>query len=520
MANTRTSQPGTPAAAALLRVLLVEDSEDDAELILREIRRGGRPLHVVRVMDAAGFEEALAREAWDAIVCDWSLPGFSARAALEIVQARGMDLPFIIVSGTVTEESAVDALHAGAHDFVTKGKLARLVPAIERERREAASRRESRALREQLILSERLSSIGLLAAGVAHEINNPLAAIISTLDYIADMCGASAVVTSKELEDPIRDAREAADRMRDIVQDLRMFSHVRRVASEPVDLRRVVESSARLARNQVRHRAQLEKELWPVPLVDGDDARLGQVFLNLLVNAAQAIPEGHAMNNEIRVVTRTADDGRAVVEVRDTGSGIPPEIAKRIFEPFFTTKPRGVGTGLGLAICRNIVDELGGELLLDTKPGTGSTFTVILPPSTANAGSRAPAAHPAAAPRGRVLMLDDEPVVGRSVARMLRGEHEVVVVTTGREALALIERGERYDAILCDVMMPELTGYEFYDLAVALDGTLARRFVFLTGGAFTPRAAEFLAHVGCPRVEKPFERATLREALASVLGAR
>jgi signal transduction histidine kinase len=499
-------------------VLLVEDSENDAELILREIRRGGRPLHSVRIQDAQAFEDALAREPWDAVVCDWSLPGFSAHAALAAMQARGLDLPFIIVSGTVDEESAVEALHAGAHDFV--GRLARLVPAIERELREAASRRESRALREQLILSERLSSIGLLAAGVAHEINNPLAAIISTLDYVADVCGGASVVTSKELEDPIRDAREAADRMRDIVQDLRMFSHVRRGSRGPVDLRRVVESSARLARNEVRHHAQLVKELGPVPLVDGDDARLGQVFLNLLVNAAQAIPEGHAANNQIRVVTRTAEDGRAVVEVRDTGSGIPPEIRKRIFEPFFTTKPRGVGTGLGLAICRNIVDELGGELRVESDGGKGSTFTVVLPPSTASAGVQTPSTQPPTGPRGRVMMLDDEPVVGRSVARMLRGEQEVVVVTAGREALALIERGERFDAILCDVMMPELTGYEFYELAVALDASLARRFVFLTGGAFTPRAAEFLARVQCPRVEKPFERATLREALASVLGAR
>ena len=204
--------------------------------------------------------------------------------------------------------------------------------------------------------------------------------------------------------------------------------------------------------------------------------------------------------------------------MKDTGHGIAPEVLDRIFEPFFTTKPAGVGTGLGLAICHGIVTGLGGEIRVESQPGRGSVFRVILPPARAPAPEPADRPGPASAPRGRILVVDDEPLVGRAIQRILGADHEVVVETSGRAALARAERGERFDLLLCDLMMPEMTGQ---DLLEALERTapdLAGRVVFLTAGAFTPAAREFLERTRRPRLEKPFEAEALERLVAAELG--
>jgi CheY-like chemotaxis protein len=255
----------------------------------------------------------------------------------------------------------------------------------------------------------------------------------------------------------------------------------------------------------------------------GDATRLGQVFLNLLVNAAQAIPEGHAAQHEIRVTLRKDEQGSIRVAVSDTGSGIPPDVLPRIFEPFFTTKPVGVGTGLGLSICHTYVQGMGGELLVRSELGRGTTFEVVLPPAPAQPAKESSGVFPASGPaatRSRLLVIDDEPLLIAALARTLEPEHEVESFTSAHEALEQLRAGKRYELILCDLMMPEMTGMELHETLNREAPELAGRMVFLTGGAFTEAARTFLASTALPCLEKPFEPERLRARLRTLLSER
>jgi signal transduction histidine kinase len=507
-----------------LSVLLVEDSQDDAAFVLRELKRSDYDIYWERVETPEAMTEALDRRRWDVILSDYHMPRFSAPEAYRLVKGRGMDLPFIIISGTVGEQVAVEAMRVGVHDYLLKGMLTRLMPVIERELREAGLRAEQRKMQEQLLISDRMASVGTLAAGVAHEINNPLAALIANVDFALEELSRleSDSPRAPEMRAPLQDAREAADRVRMIVRDLKVFS---RSGDEerrgPVDLKQVLESSLRMAWNEIRHRARLEKEYGDVPPAWGNESRLGQVFLNLVVNAAQALPEGRSDQNEIRVVTR-AVNSNVVVEIRDTGTGIPAEVLPHIFDPFFTTKPAGVGTGLGLAICHRIVTGLGGTIEVSSKLGEGTVFTVTLPtlPAAREKGGTNPALPAFASAqggRGRILVIDDEPMINAILRRMLGRDHEVMSASSVREALERLKKGERYDLILCDLMMPEMTGMDLHAELVRTSPALAERLIFMTGGAFTPAAREFLDDVPNARVEKPFDVQNLRALIQTLL---
>jgi signal transduction histidine kinase len=523
-----------------LRALIVEDVEEDAALVVRELGRGGFDVTFERVDTPEAMAAALARQAWDVIISDYSMPRFSAPRALALVKESSFDLPFVIVSETVGEDAAVEAMRAGAHDFMPKGRFARLVPAVERELREAALRAEQKQLREQLLISDRMASVGTLAAGVGHEINNPLAALMANLDFAAhDVARLARDVRAqtswtdgreaegdaaewiatrlREIEEPLQDARESADRVRQIVRDLKIFSRSDEEKRGPVDVRRVLESSLRMAWNEIRHRARLVKDFGEVPAVEGNEARLGQVFLNLVVNAAQAMPEGRADRNEIRVVTRRGDEDRVIVEVRDTGSGIPESVLPRIFEPFFTTKPIGEGTGLGLAICHRIVTALGGQIAVESRVGSGTVFRVSFPAAKGAEEVPRPPLAVTFARRGKILVVDDELLLGTAIRRMLAAEHEVLAVRSGRQAIGLVSRGERFDAILCDLLMPETTGMDLHAELLRLAPDQAERVIFMTGGAFTRRAREFLGQVRNPRIEKPFEMDSIRALIHGLL---
>lgn len=255
------------------------------------------------------------------------------------------------------------------------------------------------------------------------------------------------------------------------------------------------------------------KALADVPPVEANEARLGQVFLNLLINAAQAIPEGHADKNEIRVSTRTDERGNAVVEVSDTGIGIAPDDMPRIFNPFFTTKDEG--SGLGLATSHGTIKGLGGDIQATSVPGRGSTFRVILPPAKQWRGAVQSGSYDLrAAERRRVLVIDDERLVCDAIARALSDDGEVDVATEAQDALSLIAAGARYDLVLCDLMMPVMTGMDLYAEVVRIAPLQAGRFVFMTGGAFTPRARAFLTSVVNPCLEKPLDMAKLRSLVA------
>jgi signal transduction histidine kinase len=511
-----------------LRVLLVEDSEWDGILLERALQGGGRETVVERVESPASFESALDRGTWDVVVADQALPTFGARAALATVKARGLDLPFIIVSGSIAEETAVEAMKAGAHDYMLKGNLARLAPAVDREVREAALRAERRAMQEQLRIAERMASVGTTTAAVAHEINNPLAVVLAGLEEIgrehARLAGAGVALGTAD--EALQDVREAAERLRDIVRDLKLFSGPEDERTTCVDVRVVLDSSCRLAWNDIRHRAKLVKDYADVPQVECNASRLGQVFLNLLVNAAQAIPAGRSGSNEIRLKVAPGGDGGVVVEVRDTGVGIPPEVGGRIFDAFFTTKPAEGGTGLGLAICQRLIQAAGGSLSVESEVGRGSVFRVWLPsierdarPAPTAPAAVAVAAAVAAARRGSILVVDDEEAMLRVVRRVLQADHDVATTTSATEALARVAGGERFDVVLCDLMMPQMTGMDLHVEMMTCAPEQAGRMVFLTGGAFTPEARAFLERVSNPQIQKPFETAVLRSFVRGLVDA-
>jgi C4-dicarboxylate-specific signal transduction histidine kinase len=638
----------------MLRVLHIEDVEDDAKLVELELRRGGWAPRCHRVDTAPAMRAALAGSVWDLVISDFGLPAFDAPSALSVLQELGTDVPFIIVSGTITEEAAVAAMKAGAHDYITKSNLRRLVPVVRRELREAEVRREHRAADERrreaearfrtlveshdgivftvdergvldgvfgrglgqsaravdawlgrplaavvggsaaaaqavcarafagerveiewirepgpaaqylhlslspiamddgvvrglcglvrdvtderrtqtrLLEADRLASIGTLAAGVGHEINNPLAALLANLEVVERELHTlggepSIAATLARVQAGLADVREAAERVRQVSRDLRVVSRTTDERREPVSLEQVLESSIRMAWNDIRHRARLVRAYEPAPPVYASEARLGQVFLNLLINATQAIPAGDAEAQTIRVTVRP-EGAEVLVEIADSGPGIPPAVQARLFTPFFTTKAEGLGTGLGLSICQRIVTGLGGSISVDSVPGRGATFRVRLPaaPESEAAIALPPAAlAPAAAPRARalrrarVLVVDDEAIIRRAMQRTLEDAHDVTGVGSGREALALIEGGARFDVIFCDLMMPEMGGIELYAALNAVAPAQARVIVFLTGGAFTEGGRACVESVANPVLEKPFDTHQLVDLVATYAG--
>jgi PAS domain S-box-containing protein len=374
-----------------------------------------------------------------------------------------------------------------------------------------------------VVQSDRLASLGTLAAGVAHEINNPLTYVITNLSFVgerfAKLPDGPLVAQLAEVREALEEAQEGAQRVRQIVRDLRTYSRADDEQEKTIDIWRVLDWSVNMTMNEIRHRARLVKDLGAVPGVRGTETRLGQVFINLLVNAAQAIAAGSKADHEIRISTMTDGDGRAVVCVSDTGPGIPPDVLDHIFEPFFTTKPTGVGLGLGLFVCHGLVKGMGGTLTAESPPGAGATFVVTLPPAAPVVEAGASVAPPpvSLARRARVLAVDDEPQVLRSIQRAL-GAHEVVVADCGREALSRLEIDSAFDVILCDLMMGDMTGMELHTKVHARSAELAGRIVFMTGGVFTDGARDFLAGVSNVCIEKPFDLAALR-AMVTALSA-
>ncbi len=402
---------------------------------------------------------------------------------------------------------------------------------------------ERKRLQAQIAQSDRLASMGMLAAGIAHEVNNPLTYVLYNLESLTDdlpklssalrRClergaerlgheeWAKLLGPDRELLNPamiddvgarFEDALLGTLRIRDIARGLGTFSRVEQDRKVPVDLMQVIEVAINMVFNEIKYRARLVKEYGKVSSILANDGRLSQVFLNLLVNAAHAIEEGDVERNEIRVRT-WQDRNEVLAEVRDTGKGIPAEHLPFLFEPFFTTKEFGVGTGLGLSISKSIVEGYGGRIEVSSTVGEGTSFVVRLPVDRVEdyeeAGlKKSTPVQPEV--RGRVLVIDDETAVRSAIVRLLRG-NEVVQAASGEDARKILRADQAFDLILCDMMMPAMSGVDLHEWLSKLYPALADRVVFITGGAFTPRAREFLARVGYIRIEKPFDAANFKK---------
>ncbi|MEJ7598744.1 MAG: ATP-binding protein [Kofleriaceae bacterium] len=377
---------------------------------------------------------------------------------------------------------------------------------------------DRKGLEARLMASDRMASVGTLAAGIAHEINNPLAYLKANLEVISDeLEHASASVS---LRSAVVDALDGATRVQDIIKGVRTFSRVEDEQRQPIEIRRAVQLALRMTAAELRHRCRVVESYGPVPKVLGSESRLGQVFMNLLVNAAQAMPTGAIDTSEIRITTSTDPRGDAVIEIRDSGCGMAPDVVKRAFEPFFTTKDVGKGTGLGLSICHGIIHSLGGTIVAESRLGVGTMLRITLP-AAAPTPERMPSTRieALAASRLTVLVIDDDVKLLASIGRTLKKEHEVSLASSPTDALALLEQGQRFDVILCDLMMPEITGMELHDTLEARIPEQARQMLFMTGGTFTEEAAKFLERLSTRWLEKPFETAELRRRIHAIARA-
>ncbi len=383
--------------------------------------------------------------------------------------------------------------------------------------------RELKELEAQLQVADRLATMGTVAAGVAHEINNPLAFVMSNLQFvsaeIASLAAAGSLSEERvaDVTKALAASRDGARRVKDIVGALRTFSRAESAVPARLDLNALVDSALTLVHNELRHHARVSKEYGVVPPVIANEGRLVQVCLNLLQNAAQSIPVGSVEKHEIRIVTGTDPSGAAFLAFHDTGCGIPPEQVPHIFDLFFTTKKVGGGTGLGLSICHRIVESCGGKIEVKSTFGVGSVFRIVLPAAPGDASAAPPEAPCRTTPAARrleVLVIDDEQEICESIQRLLK-DHRVEVALGAAQAMELL-RERSYDVLLCDLLMPSMTGMDLHAHLSRIRPELTSRMIFMTGGPFGQGVREFLASVPNGRIDKPFEAEELVSLLERV----
>jgi signal transduction histidine kinase len=381
--------------------------------------------------------------------------------------------------------------------------------------------------------SEKLASIGMLAAGVAHEINNPASFVLANVESLAallrsldEKLRADPAVARKlgvrnllfEAMTIVQESKEGMARIHRIVRDLHSFSRVDDGAPAVSDVNAALESALSMLRNELRYRTVVERQLEANQSVRGSAARLGQVFLNLIINAAHALPEARLRHNRLQV--RSYDDrDQVVVEVEDNGPGIPPEVMPHIFESFFTTKPAGVGTGLGLPISRDIVRSLGGEVEAENVPGQGALFRVRLPALAGPLPERPRLDSRCRGQRRRIVAIDDEALLLKAYRRMLIDHHDIEIRLGAREALRSFEEDRDFAVVLCDLQMPEMSGAELYRVVKDRWPDVAERFIFITGGAFSPEARRFLDESVIACIHKPFQVDELLELIETRVSA-
>ncbi|MBI1776724.1 MAG: response regulator [Proteobacteria bacterium] len=510
-----------------LRVLIVEDDPRDAALLVRELERGGYELTTIRVDTPEAMADAIEKQTWDVVISDYAMPRFSAQAALALVKNSGIDLPFIVVSGTVGEETAVEAMRAGAHDFMPKDKFARLRPAIARELREAAGRAEHRAMERQFAQAQKMEAVGQLTGGVAHDFNNLLTVIMGNLELLEfSLKGRPEDIAS------LQAALGATLRGAELTRQLLAFS--RRQALEPriVRINKLVKGMTRLLSRTIGENVEISRktspDLWPVLV---DPTQLESALVNLAVNARDAMPNGGKLTIETanapldesyaaQYAEVTAGDYVAL-SVSDTGIGMPPEIVARVFEPFFTTKEIGKGTGLGMSMVFGFVKQSLGHIKVYSEVGHGTTVRLYLPRAQVQGDAKAqpaPAETPSMAQSGEVILLVEDDASVRKIAmqNLARFGYQVLDAVDGPTALAVLDRSGRIDLLFTDLIMPGgMDGTELADRARQRRPGL--KILFTSGYTEPALASKMLRIDGAAVLPKPYRIADLGRKVREVL---
>lgn len=454
---------------AALSVLIVEDSEDDAVMVLRELKRAGYDVDFKRVDTSDALKADLAARRWDLIISDFSMPRFSGTDALKLVRSTGSDAPFIFVSGTMGEDAAVAALKDGAQDYLVKTNLKRLVPAVQRELREAEERRQRKHLEQHVRQLQKFEAIGRLAGGVAHDFNNLLGVILGQSEILLDRPHEEGNTHGLEM------IRESARRGASLTRQLLAFGRRQILETKVLNLNVILADVEKLLQRVIGEDIELNfRTDAKLGSVKADPGQLEQVVVNLATNARDAMSAGGRLtiataNVELeeafadrQVIVRP---GRYVqLVVSDTGCGMDKETQSHIFEPFFTTKEQGKGTGLGLATVYGIVKQSGGYIWVYSEPGQGTAFKIYLPMVEAAAeGPRAvERSEEPAHGSETVLVVEDDASLREVTCEFLRSSgYAVIPAESPEEALHLEEsHSGSIDFLLTDLIMPKMNGRE------------------------------------------------------------
>lgn len=511
-----TAPPRRPLETAVeeLEIVLVEDFAADAELIERELLGHGLRFRLHRVESEQALRERLAEAEPDLVLADNELPTFSGIEALQIVRPTLPDVPFIFVSGTIGEERAIELVRAGATDYVLKGRISRLGPAVERALREVDERRARRRLEESVSQIQKLEAVGRLAGGVAHDFNNVLTAILGYSDILRVSLG-----PEHPQQESVAEIQRAARRAAGLTRQLLAFGRRQHVSPSSLNLNSVIQGIERMFRPLFGATIDIRLDLEPdLPPVYADPVQMEQVLMNLALNSRDAVAE----RGEIVVATRSVaiepgdlpDQLRIrpgpYVEVRftDDGCGIPPESLGSVFEPFFTTKTPEKGTGLGLATVYGIVAQAQGHISVESEPGQATTFTILLPIASSDPEtSEETVARPDADGVHRVLLVEDQDAVRQLVAQTLRAKsYRVIEVGDAEEALRLLEdepaHRPRVDALITDVMLPRMSGPKLVETMRSAFPDL--KVLFISGFVDRPLADEVAVEPIGGWLQKPF----------------
>jgi two-component system, cell cycle sensor histidine kinase and response regulator CckA len=494
-----------------LHILHLENDSNDAALVQSALEAGDIACATTRVQNRDEFVAALERGGIDLILSDFSLPAFDGLSAIEIARTRCPNLPVILVSGTPGEEQAIDALKSGATDYVQKQHLGRLVPAVRRAIQEVEDRTERRRLEAQLIEAQKMEVIGHLASGVAHDFNNILAVIMGYSDMItSDLEPDSPVLKYAE------EIQHAAERAAGLTQQLLVFSRKETVQPVVLDLDDVVTNLDKILRRLIGE--NIEMTIVPgkqAGRFKADPGYIGQVLMNLVVNARDAMPNGGKLSIATSNVTLDENHARAhtgvvpgdyvMLTVSDTGTGMTDEVKARMFEAFFTTKSSGKGTGLGLATCKTIVQQSGGHIDVDTEVGKGTTFKIYFPrvEQPPDVAVKPVQTVPLSGGTETLLVVEDEPSVRHLAGDILEAQgYEVIRASNGQHALhvAREHKGSPICLVITDVIMPQMSGKvmaewlktTYPDLKILFtsgytDDAIAQHGVLKSGVAFLPK---------------------------------
>lgn len=510
---------GTP-----LRVLMIEDSEDDAALMLREMRRGSYDVVSERVDLPDALKSALDTKTWDLVVSDFSMPHFSGTDALHLLRATGSEVPFIFVSGTMGEETAVAALQDGAQDYLVKTNLKRLVPAVQRALREAEERRQRKLMEQQVQQLRKFEAIGKVAGGIAHDFNNVIGAILGWAEM-----GCEEATPGTSLHDRFQKIRDQSFWAARLTSQLLAFARRQVLQPRNINLNTLAVEGVGLLRRVIGE--QIEVRVLTAPdlrVTLADPTQIEQVLMNLCLNARDAMPEGgqliiETQNVEIdeaycRVHPYARQGSYVLLAISDTGVGMDAATKERIFEPFFTTKEVGKGTGLGLATVYGVVKQHGGFIHLYSELGKGTTFRICLPAASGTPEPREPKSDECT-PKGTetILLAEDNEGLREAAQGMLqRLGYRVILATNGTEAIELFKANSRQiDLVILDIVMPHLSGPAVYSQMTAIQPDL--RAVFATGYTAETASLNSPLEKGVPILQKPYSMRNLGQIVRSTL---